>query len=776
MKRSRISIFTILVFLSSLAVFAQDVIVSDIYSTPTTCGDGADGTITISVSGGIGQYSYLMVKGALPVEVAGPLSSNTYTFTGHERYNNYLIIVSDESDATADVNYYIGIDGPDPLAITSAIAADISCNGANDGSITVTAEGEDGNYIFDLSGPVNETNTTGIFTGLPQGNYTVLVSHAICPLTAVSTLLSINNPNTISISVDAFNGVACYDDNTGSISITPSGGTPGGGSGYTYLWTGPNGFTSTSEDISNLEAGDYSVTVYDANMCSANAGPINISEPGELTAILTSSNDVSCYGYNDGNAAMTPGGGTGGYSFSWAGQSTGLIYSVQNPVNLQADTYDFTLSDNSGCSKTFTGFAIINEPEAIEVTVASTTDVTCPVGSDGSANITPTGGSGTYSFAWTGNTSGYVSSEENPTAMPADVYNLVVTDANGCSQVFSSILTINQPELIGLILNSTTPTSCYGGADGGADISVSGGTLPYTLGWTGTGSGHSSSGETPNDLLADTYDVIVTDGNGCPRTFPGYVSITQPDKISVVVDNMVPVSCNGEASGEIEITPLGGTPGYTYSWSGPNGFTANTRNLTNLEAGSYNVSITDVNGCSGDFPGVATVTTNSSITADFIRTNLTCSGISNGAITSSISGGTAPYFYAWTGPDGFTASTKDISGLAEGDYQLTVTDILGCSQPMMVQSLTVPLPITANVTQVNSDCFGTNKGSIDLSSSGGTGLHLYAWTGPNGFSANTQYISSLEPGAYNVIITAANGCIMPFPNIATITEPAGKSL
>ncbi len=120
--------------------------------------------------------------------------------------------------------------------------------------------------------------------------------------------------------MDNVSPVCCYGENTGSIGITPGGGIPGGGSGYTYSWTGPNGFTSNAEDITNLEAGDYFVSVFDGNLCQVNAGPITITQPAELTALLNRLQDVTCYGGNNGSASMTPGGGTGGYSYSWDGQ------------------------------------------------------------------------------------------------------------------------------------------------------------------------------------------------------------------------------------------------------------------------------------------------------------------------------------------------------------------------------------------------------------------------------------------------------------------------
>ncbi|MCK5135305.1 MAG: gliding motility-associated C-terminal domain-containing protein [Bacteroidales bacterium] len=775
MKIFRSSTFAILVLISSfMALQAQDIIITGVSTTDVSCGSGSDGTITINISGGIGLYTYLLVRGAVPVESSGPIAAQNFTFTGHDKYTNYIIIVSDEDAGTADGFTFATIDGPNPITITSSIATNITCNGANDGTITVTATGEGGNFIFNLTGPVNQTNETGFFSGLPQGDYTVTVSDKDgCPSTDVTPVLTINNPGPITITTDNITDVACFGDNTGSISITPGGGTPSGiGSGYTYEWTGPGGFTSTTEDITNLESGDYFITVYDGNMCSANDGPINISQPPDITAILDNTTDVTCNGGNDGIAQVTAGGGAGGYTYSWDGQFSGLISTDEDPIILVADTYDLTIFDTNGCSKTFISFATINEPAPFAIAIDGTTDVTCSGGTDGTASITPSGGTSPYTFFWTGAISGYSSTDEDPVNMPADVYSLTITDASGCSQLFSSLLTINEPAPISVVVNGTTEVSCFGGNDGTASITVTGGTPPFNFIWSGDGSGHTSGMEDPNDLVADTYDLTVTDNSGCVEAFNDLVTISEPADLSVTVDNITNVDCNGAATGSIEITPAGGTPIYSFLWSGPNGFSSSSEDISNLEAGNYSLTITDALGCIKDFIDVATVSENTTIDATFLLTDISCNGGSDGAIDATVSGGTPTYVFSWTGPFGFTASTEDITGLMPGLYSLTVTDDLGCIQVMPVQTLTEPSPLSVSATQVDIDCFDAANGSIDLTISGGTVPYTFAWTGPGGYTASTEDIASLEPGAYSVTVTDANLCSSAFTDIATILEPA----
>ena len=149
----RNSIFSILVILSSvISLQAQDVVITSVTSTPVSCGGGSDGTITVTISGGVGLYTYQLVKEGVFIEDSGPIPPQNYTFTGHDKYNGYIVIVRDQDGDTGHGFTSTIIGGPDPINITSYLATDLTCNGVNDGTITVTATGENGNYIFDLNG------------------------------------------------------------------------------------------------------------------------------------------------------------------------------------------------------------------------------------------------------------------------------------------------------------------------------------------------------------------------------------------------------------------------------------------------------------------------------------------------------------------------------------------------------------------------------------------------------------------------------------------------
>ena len=662
------------------------------------------------------------------------------------------------------------------MLITFYTSTDITCNNANDGTITATATGESGSHMFDLAGPVNASNPTGIFSNLPPGVYTVTARDAgTCTSTDITPGITINNPSLVSASEDNITDAGCFGEFTGSIAITPTGGTPSGaGTGYTYAWIGPSGYTSTAEDITSLEAGDYFVTITDGNGCSSMMGPYTVGQPTEINPILDGSSDVSCNGESNGAASITTSGGAGGYSYSWVGQVSGPVSSDEDPVNLVADIYNLIVTDIAGCSRTLTSFVTIGEPDPLSVLVNSITPVSCNGGADGSAQITAAGGTTPYSFVWSGATSGYSSTDEDPTAMPADVYSVTITDDHFCIELFADLVTITEPTPISMTLDGSTDVSCFGGNDGTSQITPSGGTPPYLFEWLGASTSHTSTAEDPDDLVADSYTLTITDANLCVVSYPNIVTIDEPAQLDLSIDLVTHVDCNGEATGAIEITPTGGTPNYLFAWTGPNGFTAATEDISGLETGDYSLTITDDHGCTRDFINLVNITENTAITATFAVTDLNCGAplpSNDGAIDAAISGGTPGYTFLWAGPNGFTATTEDISGLEPGSYLLEVTDILGCVETMAAQVVGAPLPLTATTTQVDIDCFGAGNGSIDLTVAGGTPAYGFAWTGPSGYTGTTEDISGLEAGAYSVTVTYFNGCAVPFADIATITEP-----
>ena len=668
-------------------------------STDVSCYGGNDGTATISVSGGTAPYSYLWSDGQTTATATG-LVAGTYTVT-----------VTDANGCT--ISGSATINEPTALAETTT-STDVSCYGGNDGTATISVSGGTMPYSYLWS----DGQTTATATGLAAGTYTVTVTDANgCTISGSAT---INEPAALT-EVTTSTNVSCYGGSDGTATITVSGGTMP----YSYMWSNQE----TTASISGLSAGTYTVTVTDANGCTISQ-TVTITEPAAL-AETTTSTDVSCYGGNDGTATITVSGGTMPYSYMWSDGQTSAT-----ATGLAAGTYTVTITDANGC--TISGSATINEPTALAETTTST-DVSCYGGNDGTATISVSGGTAPYSYLWSdGQTSA------TATGLVAGTYTVTVTDANGCT--ISGSATINEPTALAETTTSTD-VSCYGGSDGTATITVSGGTAPYTYLWS---DGQTSA--TATGLVAGTYTVTVTDANGC--TISGSATINEPTALASV-NSFIDVTCYGLSNGSATVTVSGGTAPYTYLWSdGQVGATA-----TDLAAGTYTVTITDANGCT--LSESVTVNQPTMLTSVTSTIDVSCNSYTDGSATITVSGGTMPYTYLWS--DGQTTDTA--TGLAAGTYSVTATDANGCTTSETVV-ITEPGEFHAVTTYTDASCFGSCDGTSTIVLTGGVMPYTYLWS--TGGTAATE--TGLCAGSYTVTATDANNCLATAATV--ISEPA----
>ncbi|MCF8237812.1 MAG: hypothetical protein K9I85_06625, partial [Saprospiraceae bacterium] len=281
--------------------------------------------------------------------------------------------------------------------------------------------------------------------------------------------------------------------------------------------------------------------------------------------------DVSCAGASDGSIQLTVTGGTPGYTYLW---STGAT--TPDLSGLNAGVYAVTVTDQNGCTKT--GSYPINEPSALILSITKT-DVSCAGASDGSIQLTVTGGTPGYTYLWsTGATT------PDLAGLNAGVYAVTVTDQNGCTQTGS--YPINEPSA--LILNITkTDVSCAGASDGSIQLTVTGGTIPYTYTWS-----NGASSKDIQNISGGTYAVTVSDGNGCSNSKT--VVIDEPTPISLTIVSSDP-DCIGGNDGSTEVTATGGSAPYTYLWNDPAQHT--TALCSGLGMGVYSVTVTDQHGC-----------------------------------------------------------------------------------------------------------------------------------------------------------------------------------
>ncbi|MEY3564005.1 MAG: hypothetical protein RJA23_175, partial [Bacteroidota bacterium] len=644
------------------------------------------------------------------------------------------------------------------LALTQSQVNNV-CFQGNTASISITATGGTAPYTYAWTGPNGFTSTSEDLQNLVSGTYQVTIRDAnSCIL--IGAEQTISAPTGLALTQNKVDNV-CAQGATGSITITPT----GGNGAYSFTWTGPNGFTSTNQNLSELASGTYQVTVTEANGCTQLVGPqITITEPTPL-ALSHSKVDNVCAQGSTGSITVTPSGGTAPYTYAWTGPNN-FSSTLANPQNLASGTYQVTVRDANGC--TITGAQqTITQPT--QLTLAQTAiNNTCFQGTSGSITVTPSGGTAPYTYAWTG-PNNFSSTLANPQNLASGTYQVTVRDANGCT-ITGAQQTITEPTQLTLAQTSVNNT-CFQGTAGSITVTPSGGTAPYTYAWTGPNN-FSSTLANPQNLISGTYQVTVRDANGCTIT-GAQQTITEPTQLTLTQSQVNNVCFQGN-TGSISITATGGTAPYTYAWTGPNNFSSTSEDLSGLVSGIYQVTVRDANGCT--ITGAQqTITEPTQLALTQSKVDNTCFQGTAGSITVTPSGGTAPYTYAWTGPNNFSSTLANPQNLASGIYQVTVRDANGCTITGAQQTITEPTQLTLAQTAINNTCFQGTSGSITVTPSGGTAPYTYAWTGPNNFSSTLANPQNLASGIYQVTVRDANGCTITGAQ-QTITEPAQLAL
>ena len=738
------------------------------------CFGNANGSASITVSGGVTGYSYSWSPSGGVGSTASNLTAGSYT-----------CIVTDANGCTLNRNYTIS--QPSVLSANQLVTA-VTCNGGSNGFAGLASSGGTGSLTYVWTPNVSTTNSV---SGLTAGNYSCTITDANGCSTTNS--MTVTQPSAFSVSTTS-TAIPCFGQAVASASVSVSGST----SPYTYSWS--NGGTSSTKN--GLTAGTYICTITDANSCTTTEVFV-ITQPSALISSTTSTN-VSCNGGSNANASVTVSGGTSTYNYSWT-PSGGTTATASG---LSAGSYTCNITDANGC--TSSQAIVISEPTVLSTT-SSGTNAPCNSAATGSASVQASGGTSGYTYVWspTGGNNAIAS------GLIAGNYSCLISDANGCTS--SESVTITEPSAISVIQGSTNAT-CNSFTDASASVSVSGGNAPYTYLWTdgstldntsnlgvgihectitdangcieissfniiapnaitatfsviepicfggegeatiaavgGTGSltyAWSSGGNSTNEnnLYAGTYTVIVTDVNGC--TSAEQVTLTEPAQIQSTVSYTTPL-CNG-GTGDATITTTGGTGTINYMWMNGN----TTSSQSGLTAGNFAVSITDANGCLSLI--TVTMTQPSAIVLSATTQNALCNG-GVGTATISANGGTGTYSYDWS-----TGGTTDTEiNLAAGTYPMTVTDQNGCDATTLV---TITEPSAIGVTSTTSNEMTGNDGSIDLNVSGGTPGYTFLWD--NG--ATTEDISGLAAGDYTVIVTDGNGCT--FSTIITVSSSVG---
>lgn len=451
-----------------------------------------------------------------------------------------------------------------------------------------------------------------------------------------------------------------------------------------------------------------------------------------LVVNLDTSINVKCFGGNTGSINISVTGGALPYTFNWSRNGVADYSTQEDPANLIAGTYDLMLTDANDAIASLTGI-VITEPTVLAAT-ATGVSTSCV----NSASISATGGTGSYTYLWSnGATTDSISN------IPSGIYSVTVTDENGCSVTATCTVTGRaafNPSV------AITNVSCFGGADGSLTITNVNGVAPFEYSMDGISF---QSSNVFSGLNAGSYTITVKDALGCT----GFKTkiITQPTQILITLNN-VQRTCYGANNGSINITAAGGSPGFAFSWSGPNGYTATRSSISNLAAGNYFLTVTDKKGCSAQLTVI--VPTSAEVTIDQTVTNVLCKGEENGSIAVNVTGGSGSGFiYQWnTG-----ATTSSITNLGKGNYSLVITDI--GSSCTITKSYSITQPASAlNMSTSKTNVAGCNSlGTITVSGSGGTAPYQYSINGTT--FGNSGSFTGLYQNSYTVFVKDANGCI-----------------
>ena len=617
----------------------------------------------------------------------------------------------------------------DPIVITEVITFP-TCNGDSDGQIDITVTGGDGSpFSFSWSDGV----TTEDRTGLSAGTFTVTVTSC----TTATKSIIVGQPDELTAPGDITN-VLCNGDATGEIDLSPMGGTPP----YDYDWTGP-GTIDGFQDQEDLEAGMFSVIVTDANDCTV-TNSFTITEPTAITIDAAITN-VLCNGDATGEIDLSPAGGTPPYTYDWTGPGT--VDGLQDQEDLEAGTFSVLITDANDC--TATSSFTISEPTAITITGV----IANPTGTanNGAIDITVTGGTSPYTFMWAG--PGVIPTAEDQTGLDADVYSVIVTDDNGCTENASFTLTREAPSI-----SITSTESCNGSSTGTITTVVTGGTPPYDYNWM------PALPNQPNhtNVAPGTYTLILTDAANQSVTGSIVVGTLPAAFLNVTV-----TPSSGTNDGAIDLTVTGGGGGpFDYQWAdGPT-----TQDRINLPGGNFTVVVTDQStGC--EYTETYTVPTVvgdfiASIDVNAVNCNAANGGICDGelVITITQAAGDVTATFSNTGSVGLPATATltgpgphVFDGLCPGTFDVLLTDEAGemISSPGL--EITEPtelriadfiiLPVVGN---------GAANGGVDITPVGGTPPYSFQWNaGPNPLNEDNL---NLVVGDYTVIITDANMC------------------
>lgn len=644
MKNKQLYILFLAFFLQRL-LMAVDVQIQS--KQPVSCFGATNGSVILKGVNGTAPYYFKLD-----------------TFTNFNLSDTFINLAAGihwayVSDANGDIDsVQFNINTPNKINVSSSLTLPNCPNNAT-GQININVSGGAGGFSYNWYKQGQSISTSKNIGNITAGTYILRVTDGNACQTFDTIILGSNNP--INLSATASN-ISCYNLNDGSIQTSVSGTT----NTYTINWTGPDSFTSTNANISNLKSGYYSVNIVDdTTLCSVNS-TFYIQNPPELIVSISNKRNVTCFGDSNGIIQPLIVGGTNPYFYEWTSTNGQSSYSSQ--INdARSGTYTLIVTDNKNCTDTV--ITSISEPQSLLLS-SNVTDVTCNSAQDGAIQINVGRGLPPYTYQWsTGDTS------KNLQTLKSGDYTIIVTDSNGCN--ITRKITVDSPD--SLKINYTSKdVKCAGDNTGSFSFYITGGTFPWDF-YSLTPNGDSSELLINKNLLAGDYSIYVSDVNNCQDSL--IVTINQPDTLTVSLNANDP-GCYGN-TGSISAIVDGGVKPYSFDWIDTSGsLFSGTQNVLGLQKGKYYLQFADANQCSVydsitlSEPQLLTL----SVDSTFYPYCLTDS---SGLLVFSQTGGTSPYQYYLNNTKD-TTNSKRFSKLKPGNYVAVIIDSNFCSDTVEV--------------------------------------------------------------------------------------------
>ncbi|MDB5282644.1 MAG: hypothetical protein JWO06_1719 [Bacteroidota bacterium] len=578
---------------------------------------------------------------------------------------------------------------------------------------------------FDGATQISNDSVATVCLNQHQKTYTAQAIYTPCaggtPVT-VTDNVTVTLAGSLIAGIDSVKNISCSGLSDGSAYAHASSANPP----FTYGWS--NGSNSLS--ITNLAAGTYIFTATDASGCRI-ADTVTIVQPTPLTVNVPDVTVINCTGNGTGSLVAFASGGTVPYTYKWDNLQTNDTAS-----NLAAGTYYITVTDTMQCTATASGTLTINVGgNTLVMGNPAVTNVSCNSFSDGSIIANVSGGSPPYGYSWSNLQTG-----DTATGLAFGNYIVTVTDVGSCTA--TAAYNITQPPPLAAGTPVIQNIGCNGASSGSITANPTGGTPTYTYAWVQQSNSQAYTGQTISNLIADTYNLTVTDANSC--TAIAIYQVTSSPPLIFTTDS-TNVTCFGGSDGTATINITSGTQPYQYNWNG-SGNTANST-ITGLSAGLVTVIVSDA-----DCSALATfnLTQPTAVGVNLVnQTAVSCNGGSDGTITVSGTGGTPGYTYVWSN----TLAGATDSLLPAGGVTVTVSDANSCTA-LQSYIITEPTGMSLTLTEDDAKCFNAADGDAEAHPSGGTPPYTYVWSD----GQLEQVASSLVAGNYICTVSDAGGC------------------